>query len=147
MTGGPRGDTPTHGITLGVAALALGLAGCADDHLEVRSLVLYYGEAAYLEAPDSLPPGVSAPITAWTFRSCQDRPGPTHVTISDQVVLIEPYDSVPVRAPTCPDAQPAPFGHTVFVDVPQPGPITLRLVGRGQPGDTTVTLDRILIVH
>lgn len=132
-----------------IVTFVLSAAACADEFIEVRGVLEHYGDTVHLELPDHLDAGVPAAITVWTYGNpfC-DRKGPIYLSVDGLLVVIEPYDLVPAPSSgkACPDVV-GPFVHTVHVEVSQTGAATSRVIGRRQPDDTIMTVERPLSVQ
>jgi len=94
---------------------------------------------------------VGAPITLmfYTIGGGCTRTGPTSTSVQGLVALIEPFDSVVTQLPPnwgC-TMELRGLEHTATVRFAAAGTATVRVDGRGESGDTTLVIERTVVIQ
>ncbi|HEX9692260.1 MAG TPA: hypothetical protein VGA22_09195 [Gemmatimonadales bacterium] len=128
------------GIGVLVAALLVSVTACADDYIEVRSVIEWDLAGVQVTLPDHFDVGVPAPVSVMTLRVICDKDGRTVVTEDGLLVVIEPYDLKNIKSTACPDAGIS-GPRTANVIVGQAGEVTVRVIGLSGVQNSVITVE------
>src|SRR3954463_8882911 len=109
----------------------------------------YAGLSESIVAPDTVMAGTPFEVSVRTFGGgCVD-PGDTEIAIVGRVVELRPFDIFTTHLPrgfVCP-LNLAVYTHRVSLRLDQTGATTVRAIGRADPGDTAMTVERTVFVR
>jgi hypothetical protein len=143
----------TRALLLPLIAL-LGAAVACPTEVEYgvrRGILEYFGYPADVTVPDTVPVNTPASIVVTTYTGgCNFAKAFEEVSVEGLLAVVEPYDSVNVRATVC-RAILRIFGHTVELRFGQQGTATVRVVGLRVSEDggteTVMTVERTIVVN
>ena len=102
-----------------------------------------------IETPATASVGVPIAITVYTVGGGCTRMGPTTSSVQGLIAVVEPFDSVVTQLPPnwgCPmDLRGLEHATTVQFDAA--GAATIRFVGRTEPGDTALVIERSIVIQ
>lgn len=132
----------------------IALAGCSllepgITRERLPAYVRFGSEPARIDAPDTVAAGVPFSVTVPSFGDGCIARGDTQVEIGDMVVQLRPFDIFTTSMPkndAC-TRRLALYDHTASVRLDKPGVAIIRAIGRVDPGDSTTTLERQVIVR
>jgi hypothetical protein len=143
-------------VAIGLAALtALGVGACqaitgSDFHRERRlGTIGFYGQPVSVQAPTTASRGADFEVVVLTFGGgCVDQ-GDTQVTTAATHAEIQPFDIFTTEMPAdyaCTDILKT-FPHRATLRFTQPGPVTIRVRGREEPGGAVIVVERQVTVE
>ncbi len=123
-------------LVLSVAVLgSCGIMGLGDEEM---GFIVFHGAVAEVAVPGVVNAGTDFTVELQTFGGGCDSKGNTRVVIDGSVAVVTPFDDHGSGA--CVDMRVF-FDHTTSVRLDAPGPATVVIHGRIEPGgrDTTWT--------
>ena len=150
----------SHARRLGSAlvALVIPVNGCGGDRPALAvdmsaerrpGIVELDGRPAQVDVPDTAAAGALVRVRVVTYGGGCMRPGGTDARVDGRVAEVRPYDSVRTRV-VAPEACPAVlayYPHEATVRFAAPGPATVRVYGRADPGGAERVIERTLTVR
>ena len=116
-----------------------------DDGEEIRrGTIKFYYDPIVIEANQLATSGLVR-IRVHTYGGGCVSLARTDARVEGNVIIVEPYDSHRLQR-ACTDNL-VTLRHVVDVQVPGPGTYTVRVIGRQEPGEITVTEERTLLVQ
>lgn len=114
-----------------------------------RGVLEFYDDAPRIEAPATASVGAPVAVTVRTYGGgCIGR-GPTSTAVQGLVAVIEPFDSVVIRLPpnwAC-TLELRLLEHVATVQFAEPGTATIRILGRREPGDSPLSVERTIVIQ
>ena len=118
--------------------------------LEVRPGVLqFYDDLLQVQLPATASVGAPITVTVRTYGGGCIRMGPTWTSVRGLVAVIEPLDSVVSRLPPnwgC-TAELGLLEHEATVQFAESGAATVRILGRREPGDSPLSVERTIVIQ
>jgi hypothetical protein len=138
---------------LALAVFVIGTGACngakvAEPGIEPRPAILqFYSDPVHIDLPDSVARGSAFYISVRTYGGGCASQGHTEVEINDLLAKVEPFDLEPTDPNVvCPEVLRV-FEHVVSIRFDEVGTATVRVFGRRQPGDETLSVDRTVVVR
>ena len=130
--------------SIGVLLVACGLFG--PEWKVQRGVIKHYADPVVLQLADSTTIGTPTIVAVVTYGGGCVRRGFVKAEVDGLTAIVEPYDSVLVRAEVC-SLELKQFWHEVSLQFRQRGTATLRLTGREEPTGRVFTVTRSVEVY
>ena len=111
-----------------------------------RGVIAFYGDPVRVTVPDSMRLGLPAKVTVETYGSGCDNEVDTSVAVEGNLALVEPYEYVNVDPGVFCPAIVIGHTHEVTIMFKEPGMAKVRIIGRREPGDHRMTVERSVVV-
>lgn len=129
----------------------LTLAACSDatdvNYARRPSQLRYFDFRDNVTVPDSIDRSAAFAVRIATYGDGCAQLGDTPVSIAGKVITIEPHDVFATgKNVACPDILRS-LEHTASISIATPGVMTIYVRGRDYPADSTLVLERQLVVR
>lgn len=129
----------------------LTLIGCTNatdiDHERRPGQLRFFEFQENLTVPDTVDRASPFVVKVATYGGGCTSKGDTPVSTAAGVITVAPYDIfVTGKGFSCPDIIQS-FEHTASVSLAAPGVVTIRVRGRDYPADSTLVIERRVVVR
>ena len=107
------------------------------------------GQPVDIKTPTTASVGVPITLAFYTVGGGCTRTGPTSASVDGLVAVIRPFDSVVTELPPnwgCP-MDLRGLEHTATVRFASAGTATVQVLGRRQPGDSALIIERTVVIQ
>jgi hypothetical protein len=114
-----------------------------------RGVLEFHGDPPHVQAPATASLGTPVIVTVRTYGGGCIKAGPTSAAVQGLVAVIEPFDSVVTRLPpnwAC-TQELRLLSHVTTLQFADRGTATIRILGRREPGDSPLSIERTIVVQ
>lgn len=144
---------PRNLYRLVVPVLLTGTAACngvkvMQSEVEPRPAILqFHSDPVRIDLPETVAVASAFTVSIQSYGGGCTSQGDTDVQVEGLLATIRPFDLEPSDPEVICPAILRVFEHVATIQFDQPGTATVRVLGRREPGDEPLSIDRTVLVH